>query len=209
MTLGSSIGHCPTQDGVAVMPSDGSLLGRFQGGSQDAATMLFNRYARRLLTLARSRCSTGLLQRVDADDIVQSVFRTFFGGAKKGQYVVPDGGDLWKLLAVIALNKVRTAATRHRAGKRNVKATVELTLLDAATEATRSPEAEQAFLRLDIGEALERLTATERKMIELRMEEFEVAEIAAKCGCSKRSTERLLGQARDKLKRIFEEGGSR
>ncbi len=49
-----------------------------------------------------------LAGRVDADDIVQSVFRTFFRRVAKGDYEVPDGEELWKLFLVIALNKVRT-----------------------------------------------------------------------------------------------------
>lgn len=197
-----------TDDERLESSSDHLLLQSLQRGEQDAATELFRRYARRLRALARSNSNAKLALRVDADDIVQSVFRTFFRVAVKGAYEVPEGKDLWNLLAVIALNKIRTAATRHRAGKRDVRATIELDLLDAAKEAARAPQAEQAFVQLVVKEALARLTPAERRAIELRMENFEVAEIAIRCDCSKRTAERLIAQALSKLKRLFEEGMS-
>src|SRR5262245_11532311 len=88
-------------------PSDGSLLRRYRRGDQAAATRLYLRYANRLRALARARCSPDLAQRVDPDDIVQSVFRSFFRRARSGAYEVPDGEELWKLFLVIALNKIR------------------------------------------------------------------------------------------------------
>src|SRR5262245_14011453 len=72
-------------------PSDHALLRCWRGGSQDAATQLYRRYAHRLRSLAKARCSPDLARRVEAEDIVQSVFATFFRGAGTGRYVVPAG----------------------------------------------------------------------------------------------------------------------
>src|SRR5262249_30816093 len=57
--------------------TDRSLLRGFKAGSDEAATQLYLRYARRLYQLARAQCPPDLAQRVDADDIVQSVFSSF------------------------------------------------------------------------------------------------------------------------------------
>ena len=62
----------------------------------------------------------GLASRVDPEDIVQSVFRSFFQRAITDAYSVPAGQDLWKLLLTIALNKVRSQGVYHRAAKRDV-----------------------------------------------------------------------------------------
>src|SRR2546428_2278489 len=86
--------------------SDRSLLGRIRRGQKDAATVLYMRYAERLRALAVAQCSPGLAKRVEPDDIVQSVFRTFFRRVTQGQYDVPAGEELWKLLLVMALNKI-------------------------------------------------------------------------------------------------------
>src|SRR5438067_12874851 len=87
--------------GAADPPSDRSLLRRLRGGSEDAATQLYRRYAHRLRALARANTSAHLARRVDAEDIVQSVFRIFFAAASQGLYDVPAGEDPWKLLLVI------------------------------------------------------------------------------------------------------------
>ena len=112
----------PGQAGPAAVPagaapSDRSLLRRFRGGQPDAATELYLRYAERLRALADKQCAPDLAPRLDPDDIVQSVFRTFFRRAAGGQYDVPEGEDLWKLFMVIALHKVRSAAAFLRAAK--------------------------------------------------------------------------------------------
>src|SRR5438132_13746511 len=106
--------------------SDTSLLRRFRHGSEQAALELYRRYVPRLRRLARRQCASIFPQRLDADDIVQSVFCAFFQAARKGYYDVPDGEDLWKLLLVIALNKVRTKRAYHQAAKRDVRQTVSI-----------------------------------------------------------------------------------
>src|SRR5947209_3624365 len=78
--------------------TDHSLLRRLQDGQRDASTELYLRYAERLLSLAAAQSSFNLARRVDPEDIVQSVFRTFFRRASLGHYTVPQGEELWKLL---------------------------------------------------------------------------------------------------------------
>src|SRR5438105_5890518 len=99
-----------------------SLMKRWQAGDQQAATDLFRRYAERLIALARRRLSTRLLCRVDAEDVVQSACRSFFSAASAGQFDVKCGGDLWQLLVVITLRKLRNQVQRHTRHKRSVAA---------------------------------------------------------------------------------------
>src|SRR5438552_7748541 len=97
----------PARPGPDPPPAtDASLLRRFRSGEDDAATELYRRYAARLLDLAAAKASPDLKRRVDPEDIVQSVFRTFFRRAALGEYEVPDGDELWKLFLVIGLNKI-------------------------------------------------------------------------------------------------------
>src|SRR5437016_4908755 len=101
--------------------SDASLLRRLRLGSEDAATQLYLRYAHRLRALARAQSSPELARRVDADEIVQSIFGSFFRVASTGHYDVPEGEEIWKLLLVIALHKIRAKGAFHRAAKRDVR----------------------------------------------------------------------------------------
>src|SRR6476661_3985744 len=119
--LNAELSHA--REGAQV--SDQSLLRRFKLGQGDAATGLYLRYAQRLLALARAKSSPALARRVEAEEIVQSVFGSFFRGAQQGYYDVPAGDELWKLFLVITLNKIRAKGAFHGAAKRDMHKTVE------------------------------------------------------------------------------------
>src|SRR5216683_5670890 len=181
--------------------SDKSLLRRFRLGQEDAATEFYRRYASRVHGLAKRQCSTRMARRVDADDIVQSVFCAFFQAVRKGYYDVPDGEDLWRLLLVIALNKVRANRTFHLAARRDVRLTAPATHLQSKKH-KRDSTGQLLCLALD--DALQQLDSTERRMVELLIQGHEVAEIATKVGRSKRTVERNLQAVRKKLSGLLE-----
>lgn len=187
-------------------PSDSSLLRRVQLGNQDAATELYFRYAERLRLLVRSESSPALARREDAEDILQSIFTSFFRGVGQGYYEVPAGDELWKLLLVIALNKICAKGSYHRAAKRDVRVTVGGEFLDKYSRYAQAPhENGLAFLRLVIDEALDQLQPMPRKMVVLRIEGHEVAEIATRVQRSKRTVERVLQDFRRQLTSILRE----
>lgn len=181
-------------------PSDRSLLLRFRRGQQDGPTLLYLRYAGRLRALAAKQSAPDLAARIDPEDIVQSVFRTFFRRAAGGQYDVPEGEEIWKLLLVIALHKIRSAGEFHRAARRDVRQTAGGTAYDRALESASSrDDGALTVLRLVIDEILEALPSGHRPIIERRIEGFEVAEIAEQVRRSKRTVERVLQEFRRKL----------
>jgi RNA polymerase sigma-70 factor (ECF subfamily) len=190
---------------VSAEPSDHYLLQRFRQGSQDAAVQLYGRYVSRLRALARSRLPLDLARCVDVDDIVQSVFGSFFRGARQGCYAVPAGAELWHLLAVIALNKIRAKGVFHRAARRDVRRTAGSDELDCAPAArAAADETAHVLLQLAIADALQGLPAVYGTMLRLRIEGHEVAEIARQTGRSKRAVERILQELRRHLAQVLE-----
>ena len=188
------------------VPSDHSLLRRFRDGQPDAATELYLRYAERLRALAARQCAPDLSPRLDADDIVQSVFRTFFRRAAHGQYNVPEGEDLWKLFMIIALHKVRSAATFHRAAKRDVRATATGVNDTATGPHLVAPDGMAlATLRMVIQELLDALPPSMRTIVELRVDGHDVEEIARRTQRSRRSVERGLHEFRARLRPLIRE----
>jgi RNA polymerase sigma-70 factor (ECF subfamily) len=186
--------------------SDSQLLGRFREGSQEAALQLYLRYARRLRALARVKCASGLAKHVDAEDIVQSVFGTFFRGVSCGRYDITEGDDLWKLFLVLTLNKVRAEGIFHLAAKRDARLTFALDRLPASVRLKRQPRGTaQGLSKLVVEEALELLPPQHRSIVELRTEGHQVAEIAQQLGRSKRSIERILQESRHKLSAVLQE----
>jgi RNA polymerase sigma-70 factor (ECF subfamily) len=177
-------------------PSDRSLLRRLRQGHNDGPTLLYLRYAGQLQKLVARQSSPDLASRVDPEDIVQSVFRTFFRRAAEGQYDVPEGEEIWKLLLVIALNKVRAVGAFHRAARRDVRHTAGGEALDVQ----HGPDEEAlTILRLIIDETLDALPSWHRPILELRIEGHEVAEIAGRVRRAKRTVERVLQEFRRRL----------
>ena len=202
--LSLEIGTLPDQTNRE--PSDGSLLRRFRVGEQDAATRLYLRYAKRLHGLATRQTGQELRTRLDPEDIVQSVFRTFFRRAKEGHYQVPDGEELWKMFLVIGLNKIRAAGVFHRAARRDVSRTHSLPENAASfTDHERQNESAEATLRIVIDELLERLSSNQRQIVMQRLEGAQIDEIAVDLRRSKRTVERTLQKFRDLLRQQMDD----
>jgi RNA polymerase sigma factor (sigma-70 family) len=186
-------------------PSDHTLLRRFRRGSQEAATQFYRRYEHRLRALIRRKCPAGLARRIDPDDISQAVFRVLFQGVNRGQYDVAAGETAWKLLVTLALNKVRTESAYQHAAKRDARLTSGNSQLEQCLELLTSGDGSDTFAELVIGEAVDRLPADHQRIIKLRLEGYQVAEIAERIGHSKRSVERFLHEARSRLASLFHE----
>jgi RNA polymerase sigma factor (sigma-70 family) len=199
-------GQPPLEDKISPEQSDRSLLRRFRAGQSDAATFLYLRYAGRLRALAAVQSGSALRPRVDPEDIVQSVFRTFFRRAARGEYDVPEGEELWKLFLVIALNKIRATAAHHRAAKRDVRVTQSGAAFDQAMgNATSRDEASLTTLRLVVEGVMDKLVASQRVIIEKRIEGYQVDEIARQTGRARRTVERALQDFRRTLTRLLTE----
>lgn len=186
--------------------SDRSLLKRVQQGEADAAMALYLRYARRLHMLAERQTGADLAARLDPEDVVQSVFRTFFRRASAGMYDIPDGDELWKLFLVIALNKIRRKGNYHRAAKRDVRATGRIEELAAEPHSGSTDEEAVRILQLTISDALAGLGESEARVVTLRIEGYEVQEIAERTGRARRTVERILQRFRKQLDQVISEG---
>ena len=184
----------------------GDLLARWRNGDQQAADALFQRYADRLIALARSRLSAQMSRRVDPEDVVQSAYRSFFADVREGRYQVERGGDLWHLLVAITLNKVERQVERHTSQKRAVHREQQLGSDDSQLAfervlAAREPSPVAALVLADQVEQLMRpLDLSQRRMLELRLQGHNLVEIAAACRCSEATVRRLLDRIKEQLK---------
>jgi len=194
-------------DAVLADADDESLMSSFREGNLEAATQLYERYARRLYALAKSRTPTPLASRLDADDIVQSVFRSFFRSAKAGLYDLPGKTNLWPLLLVIALNKIRAQGVFHTAEKRDVRRTLGMNeegAIAAAIERLES-ESNEPFLNSVALDLVEQMPEPIRNVIRLRLDGHTVDEIAVRLQRTKRSIERLLQESRQRFSALLTE----
>jgi RNA polymerase sigma-70 factor (ECF subfamily) len=181
-------------------PADQSLLHKWRAGDESAARQIYERYVNQLLDLARRRISQRLARRVDAEDIVQSVFRTFFDRAKAGQFQVEERDDLCKLLVRITLHKTLRQVAFHKAAKRDMTQEAsqgpddEDRLLEVM-DSVPTPEAACTFLD-ELEHYLNRMPGQDQQIIDLRLQGYSNVEIAEKLGISDRKIRRLMERLR-------------
>lgn len=193
----------------------GNLLARWRAGDQRAADELFWRYADRLVALARSRLSLRLAGRVDPEDVVQSVYRSFFTAAREGRYEVQRGGDLWRLLLTMTLRKVQLYGKRNSRQKRNVAREQTFSSEDSlrGIQADRLAQEPSPVEAVALAEELERLLSqfepAQRRMIELRLQGYQLEEIAREVQCGQRTVRRVLERVRQLLQDKPIEGADR
>jgi RNA polymerase sigma factor (sigma-70 family) len=176
-----------------------SLLERFRAGDDLAAEKLFARYFDRLRALARSRLASRLARRTDPEDIVQSVYRSFFAGARAGRFTLSRGGDLWRLLAAITKHKLLRQLRHATADRRRLDNEVSIEDVDLARLHARTidPTPEEAVAMADELEwILAQLDPGARRMLELRLQGSQLSEIAKDTGRSERTVRRALAQIR-------------
>jgi len=182
------------------------LLERWESGDQAAAEELYRRYSHRLCALAEGQIGQRLGRRVGADDIVQSVFRTFFRRAADREFVIDHSGSLWRLLVKITLNKIRRYGERHRAAKRDVGAEVYVAddRLDPEAVA-HDPGPEEAAALADEMEALfAGLKSPEPAILQLAFQGYSTSEIAEQVGRSRWTVRRVLDRIGGRLRNRLE-----
>lgn len=178
------------------------LLARYSDGDESAATEMFRRYVERLTLLARSRMSPKLAARIDPEDVVMSAYRSFFVGARRGQFSLRRSGDLWRLLVSITLHKLYRGAKRHTAEMRSVdlERHIPQGLDVTGTALSREPTPDEAVALADELEAvMSQLDSFAQRVLELRLQGERLAEIAADTGRSERSVRRSMETIRRQL----------
>jgi RNA polymerase sigma-70 factor, ECF subfamily len=180
--------------------SDRTLVHLWRGGDQDAAQKLFERYVDRLVGVAKRRISERLASRIDAEDVVQSVFRTFFVRAREGQFQITDPDDLCRLLARMTVHKTLRKVEHHTAAKRDAGAE-ERQGADAqqrlAEFLDREPSPEAASMFLDqLEHFLAQLKPEEQQILEMRMQGHSTEEIAEKLCTYDRKVRRVMERIR-------------
>ncbi len=170
-------------------------------GDQDSARLLWSFLRDRLLRLARAEIGRGRPMVYDEEDVANSVFGALCRGMEGGRYDdLANRDELWRLLAVITVNKSRTLARDAKRVKRGGQLTpVENgdEFLGTIATAELPPDVvlacEEECQRL-----LGMLEKDELKLVALlKVEGYTNEEIASQLGCSRRAIQRRLNLIRD------------
>ncbi|HVX61833.1 MAG TPA: sigma-70 family RNA polymerase sigma factor [Pirellulales bacterium] len=187
------------------------LAARLRAGDPLAADELFDRYLHRLLALARNHLSARLGRRIGPEDVVQSAYRSFFCAVREQRFTIEKSGDLWRLLAAVAINKLRSQAARHSAKKRSLVAEESCAAASGeqfllAEAAAREPTPIEAAALTELVEKLMAgLEPLQQQMLDLRLQGHTFEEIAELTSRSERTVRRLMDRIKLELEESLKE----
>jgi RNA polymerase sigma-70 factor, ECF subfamily len=189
--------------------SDNELIDNWRDGDGDAATVLYQRYLQKLLNLVGQHLSAKFNPRFDPEDVVQSVFKSLFRRAQKGDFTFEDDGDFWKLLLTIALNKVRNKVRHHQAEKRSTArevASVGTSQPDGyiMNRLTQQPTIVETVAFSDLfTSVIDCLEPRDQQLIHLRLEGHTQREIATHLLVDERTVRRRFVRIRERVAEKF------
>lgn len=183
------------------------VMARLRSGDPEAATEVFQRFLKRLMGLARSRLDPQMQRKISPEDVVQSVFMSFFRRQRDGQIDVASWDNLWSLLAVITVHKCGHQIRYYHAGRRN--ASMEQSAFRFTEDSAAGWEAvaqePTASHALRLGESLQELLHSlderECQIVILSLQGATVNEISQEAGCSQRTVRRVLEHVRSLLEK--------
>lgn len=170
--------------------------------SEDAAYQFCERYMEKLMSLVERNLAERFSPRLDPQDVVQSVFRSWFTGAKEGRINPGSRDEVWNLLSVVALNKVRNKVKFHDAQCRAVSKTLSD---EEAIITIRDPGEEEREIFLDLVEtARGRLDEMARQTLDLILQGNSVEQIATELGRTTKSVGRYKLKIREVLRDLLD-----
>jgi RNA polymerase sigma-70 factor (ECF subfamily) len=183
-------------------------LERLRRGENDAATAVFQRYAGRLVAVAKARLNRQLRQKADPEDVVQSVFRSFFDHLADGEFQLKSWDSLWGLLVVMAVRKCYREARYYGGAKRDVRKELAGPGLSESSDAQtaivgREPTPSEAAVLADTLEELMRdLDDRDRQILRLRLQGHTAIEIGDLVGFTQFTVEGVLKKIRNRWKKL-------
>ncbi len=176
----------------------------------EAARVIWDRFASRLQLLVRRHMDNRIRRREDENDVLQSMYASFCIGQLEGKATPASRDELWKLLVRIALCKLVNTAQRHTAARRDVRRErpkvadggdnflIPQWMLEHVDENRPTPD--EQFLVIDELERLLSVLPGEHRQIVLwKVDGYKNAEIAALIGRTVRSVELKLQLIRKRL----------
>jgi DNA-directed RNA polymerase specialized sigma24 family protein len=171
---------------------------RLKANDPQAASVLWEQFASRLLAAARTRLRDAPCRVADEDDVAVSAFTSFLQAVRQGRVPRLDSrDDLWAVLLTIvrrkAANQLRTAARRPMRGDSALQGDDGIALEPAAGGL---PPDEAVVVQDEVRRLLEALDDGLRRIAMWKMEGLTHAEIAGRLGCAVPTVERRWREVR-------------
>lgn len=200
-------------DGMGEDPDWQKIIEGLRSGNEPMVREFYSRYGPLLHGIADRRLAPEMQRRFDADDVIQSTFRTFFRRAKIGYFQFDDNQRLWNLLCAITLTKLREKLRYHSRKSRSVRResspgdsrSDNPPLEDDGRFASTEPAPDAG---LEFGQTFEKvlqsLDEAERRLVELKLQDMTNDEAAEQLGMSERTVRRMLQRLQSKIQSLLD-----
>ncbi|HLJ93799.1 MAG TPA: sigma-70 family RNA polymerase sigma factor [Gemmataceae bacterium] len=185
------------------------MMARLRVGDNDAAAQVFNRFANRLIELARRRLDPQIRQKLDPEDVLQSVFRSFFAHQAGGEITGLESWDnLWAWLVVITMRKCGRRIEYFHSASRDVQREIAIPPSDddasgdSGTSSDEPTPSEAAILTETVEQLMSSLEGRHREILALSLQGYTAAEISSKVGCTERTAFRVLRRVKEMLEEM-------
>jgi RNA polymerase sigma-70 factor, ECF subfamily len=184
-----------------------ALLVRLHAGDDAAAEQVFRRFARQLIARARRHLDSVVLHKLEPEDVMQSVFKSFFTRHRNGQFHLESWNSIWGILSLITLRKCRNCTDYFYATRRDARREQRMqdsgSPVDAIELLADEPTPVEAAVLTDTLEQLMRgLEDRERTIVSLHLQGYTITEISARVDRAERTVRRVLERVRMRLRRI-------
>ena len=186
-----------------------TLVAKLRARDPDAFRLIDILYTKRLVGLAQARLPKKIAAKIGAEDVVQSVLRSFFERSERGEFdALNDPESCWRVLAKITRRKCGHKADYYLAQRRNAGREEELS---AAWEAVAGgPSVEEAAVLVETIEALGRnFEPHQIQMLGLLLDGQSVVDVAKIIGYSRRTVERFRERLWSRMKTMLEDDDTR
>ena len=187
-------------------------LAAVPAGEDEAARVVFERFTRRLVGLAYTQLGGRFRHKIDPEDLVQSVYKSFFIRYGDGVLAAEGWEGLWGLLTRITVRKCAERIRYHRAACRDATREAFAPSRPEGAEPWRdtigrepTPE-EAAVLAETVENLLRGLDGDERSVVALSLQGYTTQEISDMLGRAERSVRRLRERVRKQLLCLKAEG---
>ncbi|MDZ4848843.1 MAG: ECF-type sigma factor [Pirellulaceae bacterium] len=180
-------------------------------GDDSALELLFQQFAERLINLARRKIATYYRNKVDAEDVVQSVFKSFLRRYRDERLDIRSGDSLWGLLTIITVRKCADRVEQLRASCRDVRREIMFSSNLAHDSGAyqlivdREPNPYEVVV---LAETVEQLflgfESDDRAIIEFQLQGISTAETAVQLRRAERTVRRIRERVRNRLLRQIE-----
>lgn len=173
----------------------------FRENDDSAVADFWARYEERLRRLAERNLSDRMKRRIDADDVVQSAFRTFLRRAGQDEFELRDRQNLLSLLTTITLNKIRQKVRHFAAQKRGGDSDRYFeTMADLSSD---QPTPDELAALQEIEDLLKGFDVEQQQVVDLKLQNHTNLEIARRMQCSERTVRRMIKRVEKTLEKLI------